>query len=376
MVKKKDIPTPPAAGYGRKTGHPTQGVGVWTSSFLGKDNMAPMVLNSMKIFVVLFLICFVLVGTVSAKAASSSVSSSVANPAISSVYATMGVSYCSDTSASTGTPVDVGELDVSSIPAVAAISLDGSPWTKKTYHDGIPLYSPLFTPQTGRLNSGTYSITIAKTGYKSYSGTVNICSQKVTYVHPTLIAIPTTTPTTPVTTTAATTATTTTTAAEPATTAAATTETTTAATTAATASASGTATAAVEPATTSSVAGTAVPPGSGSLSVATEPSGAAVYIDGVQRGVSPATIPGLAAGSHTVLLKLDGYQDLSMPVSITAGIMNEFSTGLTPLPAGGNIVPAITTAGAAATKTKSPGFGAVAVVCAMGMLLLIRKTIP
>jgi hypothetical protein len=112
--------------------------------------------------------------------------------------------------------------------------------------------------------------------------------------------------------------------------------------------------------------------------VTTTPAGAAVYIDGVQRGVSPAVIPGLAAGDHTVLLRRDGYQDLSTPVSITAGTMNEFSTGLTPLPAGGTAVPVTTAADAAAVpaKTQSPGFVAAAVLCAMGILLLLRKTLP
>jgi hypothetical protein len=110
--------------------------------------------------------------------------------------------------------------------------------------------------------------------------------------------------------------------------------------------------------------------------VTTTPAGAAVYINGVQRGVSPAVIPGLAPGSHTVLLRLDGYLDLSTPVSITAGTRNEFSTGLTPLPAGGTAVPVTPAAGAAAVpaKTQSPGFGAAVAACVVGILLLLRKT--
>ena len=61
-----------------------------------------------------------------------------------------------------------------------------------------------------------------------------------------------------------------------------------------------------------------VQPRTGSLSVATSPAGATIAIDGIQRGISPATIPGLSSGSHTLLLKLDGYQDLSVPVTVTA----------------------------------------------------------
>ena len=48
---------------------------------------------------------------------------------------------------------------------------------------------------------------------------------------------------------------------------------------------------------------TAPVPGEGSLSVSTTPQGAQVFIDGVVRGMTPATIPGLSAGQHTVLLK-------------------------------------------------------------------------
>ena len=66
----------------------------------------------------------------------------------------------------------------------------------------------------------------------------------------------------------------------------------------------------------------------GSLSVTTEPAGATIYIDGVRQGISPATIPGLSPGSHTLLLKLDGYDDLSLPITITAGTTQYYSSAL------------------------------------------------
>jgi len=332
----------------------------------------------MKNFVILILVCLLLVGTVSAKAASSSISSSIANPASSSaVYTQLAYTGCSDDSAAVGTPTGVGDLDVDSIPDGAAITLDGSPWTSKHCIGGFPptcFVLPVKTPYSGNVETGSHSITIALEGYKSYTGTVNICSQKVSYVHKTLTAVPSTTPATSVTTTTTTAVSMATTTSTPA----VTTSATTAAATATTVT-TGSATPTAEPVTTSSVAGTVLPAGSGSLSVTTAPAGAAVYIDGVQRGISPATIPGLATGSHTVLLKLDGYQDLSTPVSITAGTINEFSTGLSKLPAAGAAVPEITTAGvpsaAVPEKTRSPGFEAAAAACAVGVLLL-RKTIP
>jgi hypothetical protein len=106
---------------------------------------------------------------------------------------------------------------------------------------------------------------------------------------------------------------------------------------------------------------------SGSLSVTTSPAGAAVLVDGVQRGISPATIPGLLAGNHTVLLKREGYQDFSAPVTITAGQTQTLTTTLSPA-AGTAAVPA-------PVPTKTPGFGMTAGLAALGAVLLMGKTI-
>jgi PKD repeat protein len=66
----------------------------------------------------------------------------------------------------------------------------------------------------------------------------------------------------------------------------------------------------------------------GSLRVITDPPGAQVSVDGNVKGVSPATIPGLSAGAHTLLLNLQDYQDLSTTVNITAGETQDYTTGL------------------------------------------------
>jgi hypothetical protein len=102
----------------------------------------------------------------------------------------------------------------------------------------------------------------------------------------------------------------------------------------------------------------------GSLSVATSPAGASIVIDGIQRGISPATIPGLSAGSHTVLLKLDGYQDLSAPVTITAGQTQTYTTGLSP---------SATPPAAMPVATKSPGFEAALGIVVLGAVLLAKQ---
>jgi hypothetical protein len=67
----------------------------------------------------------------------------------------------------------------------------------------------------------------------------------------------------------------------------------------------------------------------GILSVTTSPSGAIVYIDGQMKGITPATIPGLSAGNHSITLIMDGYEDFKTTTEITPGTTSEFITGLT-----------------------------------------------
>lgn len=106
-----------------------------------------------------------------------------------------------------------------------------------------------------------------------------------------------------------------------------------------------------------------VPAAVGALSVTTTPAGASILIDGVERGISPATIRDLSVGSHTLLLKLEGFKDLSAPVTIIAGQTQTSTSTLfptdTPLPA---------------LPTRSPGFGVVLGIAALGTAILVKKT--
>jgi hypothetical protein len=113
----------------------------------------------------------------------------------------------------------------------------------------------------------------------------------------------------------------------------------------------------VSPATPATAPPTAALATTGTLAITTTPAGATVYIDGVARGVSPATISGLAPGGHTLLLKLDGYADLTAPVMVTAGQTQAYTTGLVPVATSVPAVPAL---------TKSPGFEAVFCIAALG----------
>ena len=104
------------------------------------------------------------------------------------------------------------------------------------------------------------------------------------------------------------------------------------------------------------VTGTVQPAGEyGSLSVTTSPAGARVYVDGEMKGVTPATIPGLSAGKHAVLLSVPGYIDLNTTIVISAGKTAEYSTSLV-------------------TPAKTPGFGVITALLSIGTFLLVRKT--
>lgn len=90
--------------------------------------------------------------------------------------------------------------------------------------------------------------------------------------------------------------------------------------------------------------GTAVPPATaappsfatGTLRVTTEPPGAEVYVDGVLRGASPASVPGLATGTHTLTIAKQGYKKLAATVEIEGGGTSEYATALVPA-SGGNL---------------------------------------
>jgi PKD repeat protein len=81
-------------------------------------------------------------------------------------------------------------------------------------------------------------------------------------------------------------------------------------------------------------------PGTGSLSVTTKPAGVQVFIDNVLHGTSPATFS-LPAGSHTLRLEREGYQNITLPVIVNDGTVTAFSTTLAPVSGGIAVVPVI-----------------------------------
>ena len=73
----------------------------------------------------------------------------------------------------------------------------------------------------------------------------------------------------------------------------------------------------------------------GSISASSSPSGATVFVDNVNSGVTPVTVSNIAAGSHSVRLTLSGYQDYVTSVFVNDGQTTSVSATLTPVSATG-----------------------------------------
>jgi serine/threonine protein kinase len=66
----------------------------------------------------------------------------------------------------------------------------------------------------------------------------------------------------------------------------------------------------------------------GSLSIASRPEGATVTLDGRAVGVTPLTLPEVAAGSHAIRLELQGYRAWSVSAQVMAGQQKKVSASL------------------------------------------------
>lgn len=78
-------------------------------------------------------------------------------------------------------------------------------------------------------------------------------------------------------------------------------------------------------------------PSSGTLSINSAPSGASVSINGQYIGATPLTIPGAPAGTYSVILVKDGYEDYSATATVTAGGTGRIFATLQPASVGGDI---------------------------------------
>ena len=177
------------------------------------------------------------------------------------------------------TSAATGSLQVTTLPDGAAVSLDGTP--RGT--------SPVTL--TG-LAAGSHTVMLSKAGYADYTGTLTLSAGKTTMLNITLVP------------------------------------------------AQGTSVTTVPspqvPQGVASAAATqvpaAIPPGAagaGSLTIRSDPAGANVYLDGEKAGTTPVTLTAVPAGSHRLLLTLQGYPDISQPVTIAAGPNPEVSVTFT-----------------------------------------------
>jgi len=92
-----------------------------------------------------------------------------------------------------------------------------------------------------------------------------------------------------------------------------------------------------------------IPTDTGSITVSSTPSGAAIWLDGSNTGrLTPATLSQVAPGSHTLKLTLSGYQDWERTVSVSVGQTTNVSATLIPIGAAtGSIAVSSTPSGAA-----------------------------
>ncbi|MBN1166706.1 MAG: PEGA domain-containing protein [Methanospirillaceae archaeon] len=70
----------------------------------------------------------------------------------------------------------------------------------------------------------------------------------------------------------------------------------------------------------------------GVLVVSSEPSGAAIFLNNQYMGITPASLRDVSAGSYTLLLRENGYEDYADTILVSGGTSTEVSLTLTPLP--------------------------------------------
>lgn len=102
---------------------------------------------------------------------------------------------------------------------------------------------------------------------------------------------------------------------------------------------------------------------SGAVTVTTEPPGATVYIDGIEAGITPVTVTGIPPGTRTLYLRLAGYQDIYLQVSVSPGVTGVYSATM----------PKTGAAPASTRKSSAAGAGIVAAVIA-GFLMIRHKS--
>jgi hypothetical protein len=74
------------------------------------------------------------------------------------------------------------------------------------------------------------------------------------------------------------------------------------------------------------------PDTTGQITIGSSPAGAGIWLDNSYRGITPMVLADIYQGSHTLTLKMDGYQDWSSTVNVDAGSYTEVSGTLSGSP--------------------------------------------
>ena len=77
----------------------------------------------------------------------------------------------------------------------------------------------------------------------------------------------------------------------------------------------------------------------GNISVNSTPSGATVYFDTVNKGMTPIVIENIISGSHTIVIQKAGYRNYTIPVNVMNNQTATVSANLTAAPAISSIIP-------------------------------------
>lgn len=108
-------------------------------------------------------------------------------------------------------------------------------------------------------------------------------------------------------------------------------------------------------------------PAYGTITVLSSPPGADIYIDNVYKGLSPATFTGVPNGNHVVLMRLDGYPDLTKSVTVNgdnqtlSGTLGQQSGSPIAASSPGQTPPASSGSPVPVTTSQSRGYGSLSI---------------
>jgi hypothetical protein len=104
----------------------------------------------------------------------------------------------------------------------------------------------------------------------------------------------------------------------------------------------------------------------GQITVRSSPSGANIYLDNAYRGITPLTLVEIPQGSHTITLKLNGYQDWQSSVNVAARSSTDVSGTLAVTTTTQPIPPTTEVTQPAPLQTRSP-ISVISIISAIGI---------